>query len=632
MNRRLGKKKSGSGVLLPLSTSSAAEFPALTSRPDGPASGPCRIVPSSGGPVRSQSVPPPGRRSTRLQELSLSSSKPSGEVIVPSSQPDASPSPPENTVPAVHGSGNLPGITFLSETFGSTLTKLFDLISASTKLSQPTRLVLLGHLQTLGTEYSHLERRAANALDQQTRGLRVERGQAAASLDSLVDKVSVLQRSVNSLALLASPSPAARPAAWISQGRGAFQCVPRKTFGSEDFSRNTFGSEGVSRITSGSEQAGPEFYSTERNRHHLPTFGGKNFEFLMLYPKCRNSMQNGVEISSGPEELPSVEEEGSEEKSATTDVEEPPGIEDGEMQETTTTSTVEESHRVGGIGKNIGQLPPAVFQSMRNRLVRHLAQANLTGLSFGIRDFKLLRNRGIGFQVEPCSRVEEVIKVLEERVLTDRLFDGYELVRKTKKLPRLKFFDIPALLPNSSSEDEITDSTFKQSLILKNDCLQGVTILGLEDRQQFGFLDAEAKARIIAFKKNARTGCFYCVLIANEAFIKQASPLWKRRSAYVDGVSIGVAGSSPLKRCFKCQELGHVEANCPLKTKASSMRCGNCSALDHTTQDCRNNASHCWKCHDKGLTYNHRPNQRGCNLYEASAVQFLSSSSYGYNH
>jgi hypothetical protein len=60
--------------------------------------------------------------------------------------------------------------------------------------------------------------------------------------------------------------------------------------------------------------------------------------------------------------------------------------------------------------------------------------------------------------------------------------------------------------------------------------------------------------------------------------------------------------SNPTKKCFNCEETGHMSFNCPNMTKVIEPLCFRCNMLGHLKKDCNN--IKCFRCHKVGHKIN----------------------------
>ena len=75
-----------------------------------------------------------------------------------------------------------------------------------------------------------------------------------------------------------------------------------------------------------------------------------------------------------------------------------------------------------------------------------------------------------------------------------------------------------------------------------------------------------------------------------------------------------------VKRCFVCQDFGHMQSNCPTPDKKACAKCGE----NHDTNSCSSTVAKCVNCCRKNLPHDHYASSVDCPLFKAEKRRLVS--------
>ncbi|GBN93599.1 hypothetical protein AVEN_174390-1 [Araneus ventricosus] len=167
-----------------------------------------------------------------------------------------------------------------------------------------------------------------------------------------------------------------------------------------------------------------------------------------------------------------------------------------------------------------------------------------------------LRNKGLAVD---CTSKDHLDILLEKLNAKTQLTEKIEIKKPEKRFPRCVIYD------------------------LEEDTQEGDVLKALANATQ-----AEEKDFRICFKMKGKGGRSHFVVTANPAL---TLALLEKKKINIHWSKHNIREHLDIKRCYKCQDFGHLQANC----KRQYPYCAFCG-FSHNTRNCRNDRPRCVNC------------------------------------
>ncbi|GBL80359.1 hypothetical protein AVEN_92269-1 [Araneus ventricosus] len=228
--------------------------------------------------------------------------------------------------------------------------------------------------------------------------------------------------------------------------------------------------------------------------------------------------------------------------------------------------------------------------------IRNLLQSELNQRKEGIKIAATRPIRKNGLAID-CTSQKDLQNFLDKLNAKESLAKTIDIKQPSKRYPRCVIYDIR----EGTSDEEVL-----QALAMETDT----------DTDKFK----------VSFKLRGKEGRNHFVISAPPQLIQELITL---RKISLNWQKHNIREHFDIKRCFKCQDFGHIQTNCKRKN-VYCVYCGN----SHPSSTCRNNRAQCLNCSEanrnRRVKYdiNHFASDNKCPVYQQMVQRYKDSLTY----